>query len=74
MKRITIERNQNADELQCAGNIQGETDDGRSWILFLDAEGAPEIYWPNRDEDGGVVGRVVTLWSYDGPCCKPPND
>ena len=61
MRRIVIERNKNAEELGCAGNISGETDDGRKWILFLDADGMPRIFWPERDELGGVVGKGIHL-------------
>lgn len=66
MKRITIERYQNAAEVGKAGLIEGETDDGQRWILFLDAEGKPEVYWPKRNEDGGVVGDGIPLKSYFG--------
>ena len=65
MKRITIERNKNASELGCAGQIEGETDDGRRWILFMDEHGAPEVFWPKRAEDGAVVGRSVDLSDKD---------
>jgi hypothetical protein len=73
MRRITIERNKNAEELQCAGNISGETDDGRRWIMFLDVDGVPEIFWPDRDEDGGVRGDPKVLWQSTGPRV-PPED
>lgn len=55
MKRISIERYKNPDEMQSAGLIEGETDDGRRWILFLDQSGAPDIFWPERDQDTGAV-------------------
>ena len=61
MKRITIERYKNASEMGSAGLIEGETDDGRRWILFLDESGAPKVFWPERDEDGGVVGDGIQL-------------
>lgn len=44
-----------------AGWIEGVTNDGKSWILYLDHDGKPEIFWPERDEDGGVVGRGIGL-------------
>lgn len=40
------------------GNIQPED---RSWILFLDPDGRPAIYWPERYEGGGVKGPGVEL-------------
>lgn len=61
MKRITIERYKNAEEVGHAGLIEGETDDGRRWIMYLGKDGAPEVYWPERDEDGGVVGPGVGM-------------
>lgn len=70
MKRITIERNKNAADLGCAGQIEGETDDGRRWILFMDEHGAPKVFWPKRDDDGGVVGDGINLadppWDFKG--------
>lgn len=61
MKRISIERYKNAAELQCAGLIEGETDSGRHWILFLDEDGGPRVYWPERGENGVVVGEGVPM-------------
>jgi hypothetical protein len=61
MKRITIERYKNADELNSAGLIEGETDSGKRWIIYLDADGSPQIFWPERDEDGGVTGPGVSM-------------
>lgn len=66
MKRITIERYKDPDQLHSAGVIEGETDNGQRWIIFLDEEGSPEIYWPDRDLDGGVRGRPVPLWHPSG--------
>ena len=65
MRRIIIERNKNAEELQCAGNISGETDDGQRWIMFLDKDGRPEVFWPNRDESGAVIGSGIKLHEGD---------
>lgn len=61
MKRITIERYKNAEEVGHAGLIEGETDDGRRWIMYLGKDGAPEVYWPERDEDGSVVGEGLPM-------------
>ncbi|ABE67900.1 hypothetical protein PLEIONE_190 [Mycobacterium phage Pleione] len=47
------------------GYIEGETDDGRSWILFLDENGAPEIFWAKRGKDGEVFGPPVDLTDKD---------
>jgi len=33
----------------------------RSWIIFLNHEGKPGLYWSQRDPDGGVVGDPLTL-------------
>lgn len=33
----------------------------KSWIIYLDADGKPALYWPERDADGGVVGEPVEL-------------
>ena len=69
MKRISIERYKDSDQLHYAGVIEGETDNGQRWIIFLNEEGAPEIYWPDRDPDGKVKGRPVTLWHFGGKSC-----
>jgi len=60
-KRISIERYKGEVAEQCAGLIEGETEDGESWIIFMDAKGKPEIYWPQRDEGGGVIGEGVSM-------------
>lgn len=31
--------------------------------MYLDAAGGPEIYWGQRDPEGGVIGDGVTLAS-----------
>lgn len=33
----------------------------KSWIIYLDADGKPALYWPKRDADGGVIGDPVEL-------------
>lgn len=60
MKRITIERYKTPVD-GYAGLIEGETDDGRKWIMYLGLDGTPELFWPNRDEDGGVTGDGFNL-------------
>ncbi|CAA0134561.1 Uncharacterised protein [Mycolicibacterium vanbaalenii] len=50
-----------------SGWIEGVRDDGTEWILFLDSEGSPSVYWPNREarsvepDGGAVVGDPVFL-------------
>lgn len=40
----------------------GYIEDGdMSWILFLNDDGKPALYWGERDEGGGVVGEPVEL-------------
>jgi hypothetical protein len=60
MKRISIERYK-IPTSGYAGCIEGETDDGTQWIMFLDETGKPEIFWPDRTPDGGVVGTAIGL-------------
>lgn len=60
-KRISIERYKGEVAEDCAGFIEGETDDGDRWIIYMNAQGRPQIYWPKRDEDGGVVGNAIRL-------------
>lgn len=33
----------------------------RSWIIYLDNDGKPALYWPQRDERGAVIGNPVRL-------------
>lgn len=56
MQNITIERYE--DKPTWGGLIEPAD---RSWIIFLDATGKPEVYWAERDADGGVVGPGVPL-------------
>lgn len=43
------------------GWIEGIRDDGSTWIMFLNAAGSPEVYWGQRDPDGGVIGDGLPL-------------
>jgi hypothetical protein len=43
------------------GWIEGTRDDGSTWIMWLDANGNPECFWPRRAADGGVEGEPVDL-------------
>lgn len=36
-------------------------DAARSWIIFLGPHGAPALYWPRRDREGGVIGAPIKL-------------
>lgn len=44
-----------------AGWVEGVRDDGTTWIMWLNHEGSPDVYWAQRDEDGTVVGEPVQL-------------
>lgn len=35
--------------------------DDRSWVIYLDNDGKPALYWSERDEHGAVVGDPVHL-------------
>lgn len=50
-----------------AGWIEGVRDDGSSWIMWLDAQGNPEIFWAQRDADGGIVGDPIMLGGRELP-------
>lgn len=58
MKRIGIERDKARGS---AGLIEGETDTGQRWIMFLDEQGRPEVFWPNREADGAIIGAPIGL-------------
>lgn len=60
MKRVSIERYKTP-TANYAGCIEGETDDGTQWIMFMDETGKPEVFWPTRTPDGGVLGMAVPL-------------
>lgn len=44
-----------------SGLIEGEREDGSTWIMFLDRDGSPQVYWAQRSADGGVLGDPVML-------------
>ena len=62
-KRIVIERYPEDMAQGCgyAGLIEGETEQGDRWIMWLDLDGKPQIFWPKRDEEGEVKGAPVVL-------------
>ena len=35
--------------------------DDRSWVIYLDSEGMPVLFWKERDAEGGVVGEPIIL-------------
>lgn len=43
------------------GWIEGVRDDGTSWIMWLDATGNPIVFFPQREEDGAVVGDPIDI-------------
>ncbi|WP_306365332.1 hypothetical protein [Nocardia sp. CC227C] len=62
MRNINIERYEHSSITKdWSGLIEGIRDDGTSWILFLNADGSPELFWGRRDEGGGVIGEPTVL-------------
>lgn len=47
--------------LEHSGWIEGTREDGSTWILFLDQNGSPDLFWGARDADGGVQGQPMRL-------------
>lgn len=33
----------------------------KSWIIYLDADGKPSVYYPEREPSGAVIGDGVRL-------------
>lgn len=33
----------------------------KSWIIFLDANGKPSLYYPKRNKSGAVVGQPIQI-------------
>jgi hypothetical protein len=73
MKRIAIERYELAqiEPTGYAGCIEGETDDGKRWIMWLDASGQPTVFWPEREASGAVVGEGILLSQAGVPGLEP---
>ena len=44
-----------------AGWIEGTRDDGSTWIMWLDANANPTVYWGRREESGAVIGDPINL-------------
>lgn len=64
MRTITITRYDGltgAVAQEYGGYIEGETDDGQTWIVYLDATGRPSHYWGRRDAGGAVLGDPISL-------------
>lgn len=60
MKRISIERYKTPTS-GYSGLIEGETDGGHRWIMYIDEQGRPAVFWPERETDGAVVGDGIKL-------------
>lgn len=45
-----------------SGLIEGERDDGTTWVMWLDNNGSPAVFWAQRDETGAVVGDAISLY------------
>lgn len=82
MKRISIERYKTPTN-GYSGLIEGETDEGDRWIMYLDIHGRPEVFWPRRhDEDGSVttlglplnMGEFGTVFRLLGVEADPDSD
>lgn len=44
-----------------SGWIEGETDSGQRWIIYLDDHSRPAVYWAHRESDGTVIGEPIKL-------------
>jgi hypothetical protein len=54
-----------------AGYIEGVRDDGTEWVMFLDQDGSPAVYWGRRGDGGEVIGEPVLL--ADNPTLAGPQ-
>ncbi|WP_043598929.1 hypothetical protein [Nocardia otitidiscaviarum] len=62
MRNINIERYEHPSITKdWSGLVEGVRNDGTSWILFVNADGSPELFWGSRDIDGGVIGEPTVL-------------
>lgn len=71
LRTITITRYDDPVAITYAGHIEGVSDDGQSWIIYLDALGRPESYWAWREPDGAVIGDPVPLLGPGVPLTSP---
>lgn len=60
-KNINIERYPNPDETGYSSVIEGSDNVGNSWVMWLNSDGTPEVFWGHREEDGSVVGDGIPL-------------
>lgn len=59
MSNLTIARyDESVHKIGYSGYIEPED---RSWIIYLDTDGKPSRYYPQRDNDGAVIGEPVHL-------------
>jgi hypothetical protein len=58
MENIQVTRYSNPDSLGYGGYIEPSSG---NWIIFLNEDGKPVVYWPEREEDGAVVGEPFYL-------------
>lgn len=63
MRKITIERYPVAAATTCGygGLVEGERDDGSTWIMWLDDSGSPAVYFAHRGEGGETIGDGLVL-------------
>ncbi|MFE3052346.1 hypothetical protein [Nocardia sp. NPDC059239] len=62
MKNIRVERYAHPSiTSDWSGLIEGERSDGSRWILFLDENGSPELFWAQREDNGATIGDPIQL-------------
>lgn len=62
-KNINIERypEDSAVSHGYSAAVEGEDNGGNRWIMWLDQQGRPEVFWPQREVDGAVIGNAIKL-------------
>ena len=65
MRTITIGRYtlDGSEPRTFTGYVEGLSNSGQSWIVYLDDDGLPALYWPRREESGAVIGQPIDLQS-----------
>lgn len=43
------------------GFVEGTGSDGNRWIMWLDPDSNPLVFWPQREADGAVIGDPIDL-------------
>ncbi|MEV4127134.1 hypothetical protein [Nocardia sp. NPDC049707] len=62
MRNINVERYSHPSiTSDWSGLVEGVRKDGSRWILWLDADESPALFWAERDEDGAVIGDPIVL-------------